>query len=255
CGDADFIKPVVGCRYQHMTTAKPLEHFHYRINPYLVKYTHYLIRRTRWIGQRSEHVKNGAHTNLTTRANHVFHCAMMTGGKHKPYSYLLYALRYLGWRYVQTHTCGLKQVGATAFAGGAAVSVLGHTGPGTGSNHCSGSGNIECVRTGTTGTAGIHQVLVRRQNHRCSQFTHGARRAQQLGSTDALDLQGNQKSCNLRISGLTGHDFAHQPGHQIRIKILACTEVANSLFDIHVVVLFDACRWRYLPSRKFRNSW
>ena len=64
--------------HQHMAAAEALQHACLNADQVGVKYAHHLIVCTRRIGQRAQHVEQGAHTQLTPHRRGMFHRAVVS---------------------------------------------------------------------------------------------------------------------------------------------------------------------------------
>ena len=102
----------------------------------------------------------------------MFHRTVVGRGKHETHADTIDAVTDLFSAQCQVNSGRFENIGAAAFAGGPAVTVLGHLRARSRCHQCRGGGHIEFVRTAASGSAGIHQMALICNGNPGGKFTH-----------------------------------------------------------------------------------
>ena len=99
-----------------MATAELLQHLGQRFRPVCAEHANDLIRRAGRIGQRSEQVEDCSYRHFTSRADGVFHGAMVHGREHEADAHFLDTAPDLLRTKLQIDACRFQHVSAARFA-------------------------------------------------------------------------------------------------------------------------------------------
>ena len=210
--DADLVHAVFRVHHQHVFTAQIGQHPRQRLHQFAGEHAQHLVGRPGGIGQRAQHVEDGAHAHLLARADGVLHGAVVPGREHEAHPHPLDALRHLFGREVQVHPGGLQHVGAAGLAGDGTVAVLGHLAASGGDHETAGGGDIEGAGAVAAGADDVDHVLAVHLHPGC-QLAHHLGSGGDLVDGLALHAQADEKTADLRRRGGAGHDGVHHRAH------------------------------------------
>ena len=114
------------------------------------------------IGERAEHVEDGADADLPARPDGVLHGQVHHGREEKADADLLDAFFRAVRGHLDVDAQRLEHVGAAALARDRPVAVLGHGHARAGDDEGGGRGDVERMRHVAAGAAGVDLVFARR---------------------------------------------------------------------------------------------
>ena len=82
-GQRDFVESVVAMNNHHVFRPQFLQHARLDTDQIAVEYTHDLVRRTGWIGQRPQNIQDRAHAQFFSHRRRVLHGRVMIRRKHE----------------------------------------------------------------------------------------------------------------------------------------------------------------------------
>ena len=156
----------------------------------------------------------------------------MGGGKHETDADFRHAGRHLRGLEVERNARGFQYVGAAGTRGDRAVAVFGHAPAGGGDHEAGGGGYIEQIGAIATGADDVHHVFAV-DRHRARQTAHHHHGAGDLVQRLPLHAQTHQEGPDLRVSGLAGHDLAHDALHVLEGEVLAVGDSGQGCLDVH----------------------
>ena len=165
------------------------------------------------VGQRTQHIKNGANAQFPAYRRHVFHGAVVLLGEHEADVLLPQGTLHRLFAGVDVDAQRLQTVGSAAPRGGGPVAVLSNAHPGGCGNNAGGGGDVEAAGFVAAGAYNVQNVTVAVQGQRLG--AHGLGGPGDFFVRFALDGQGGEEGGDQRRAGLTGHNFVYAFFHLV----------------------------------------
>lgn len=160
------------------------------------------------IGERAEHVEDGAHLEFDADGLGVLHGGVKGGSEEETDAGFADALTHLRGVEGDFDAEGLEDVGAAALAGDGTVAVLGDAGSGSGGDEGGDGGDVEGALAVASGAAGVDDGAWAGVDW-IDACAHGAGESGDLFSGFAADAEGGEEGGGLRRRGVAFQQEAH----------------------------------------------
>ena len=173
----------------------------------------------RRVGERSQHVENGAHAELGPHRPDMAHRRMVARGHQEADAGLVKCAADKRHIAIQLDAEAGQHVGRPAFRRDGLVAVLGHAHTATGDDKCRGSGDVVGADAVTAGADDIHRAFRRLDDKRF--LAHHAGGGGNVLDPFTADLQRRQEGGHADLADLAIHDRVETVANGVRRRHLA----------------------------------
>ena len=220
CAQRDLVHAVLSVHHQDMVCAQALHHPHLDTDQIRMKHSHEGVRRTGWIGQRPQDIKDRAHAQLAAHRCHVLHRRMVIRRKHEPDPGGLQAVGHLRRAQIDARAECFQHIGGTGLRRHPAIAMLGDFRTSSRSNEHGSGRDVEGVQAITAGPDNVNKVLRITSLNPRGELAHHLGRCSDFPDRLFFDPQAGEDGGGHGRRHLTAHDHAHELEHLV-VKDLA----------------------------------